>query len=233
MDNLAANNRKVPAVFYPPIFFSLPLGGIVLSYQQSAAAGKGIVLILIVFSIFAWTVMISKFAELYRGEKESKRFLSAYRAEAHPVSLFLKRRPFAMTPLYLVYDRACQGLGGELNSTQDSRSELFHYREEAEDNKITPIQLEIVRNLVERNVADQALLLEDHMGFLATSVSVAPFLGLLGTVWGVMDAFGGMAITGSATLSSVAPGIAGALLTTIVGLLVALPSSIGYNCLAS
>ncbi|MDD2236581.1 MAG: MotA/TolQ/ExbB proton channel family protein, partial [Kiritimatiellae bacterium] len=189
------NNRKGYTVFYPPVFFSMPLGGIVLSYQQSSAAGKGIVLILIVFSIFAWTVMISKFAELYRGEKESKRFLSAYRAEAHPVALFLKQRPFAMTPLYLVYDRACQALGGELNSPQDSRSELFNYRDDPQENRITPTQLEIVRNLIERNVADQALLLEDHMGFLATSVSVAPFLGLLGTVWGVMDAFGGMAIT--------------------------------------
>ncbi|MDD4736581.1 MAG: MotA/TolQ/ExbB proton channel family protein, partial [Kiritimatiellae bacterium] len=165
--------------------------------------------------------------------KESKRFLSAYRAEAHPVALFLKQRPFAMTPLYLVYDRACQALGGELNSPQDSRSELFNYRDDPQENRITPTQLEIVRNLIERNVADQALLLEDHMGFLATSVSVAPFLGLLGTVWGVMDAFGGMAITGAATLSAVAPGIAGALLTTIIGLLVALPSSIGYNILTN
>ena len=67
------------------------------------------------------------------------------------------------------------------------------------------------------------------MGFLATAVSSAPLLGLLGTVWGVMESFGGMAITGAPTLAAVAPGISGALLTTVVGLLVALPSAIGFN----
>jgi biopolymer transport protein ExbB/TolQ len=64
-------------------------------------------------------------------------------------------------------------------------------------------------------------------------VSASPFLGLLGTVWGVMEAFGGMAASGSAMLSAVAPGISGALLTTVVGLLVALPSAIGYNLLTN
>jgi biopolymer transport protein TolQ len=94
-------------------------------------------------------------------------------------------------------------------------------------------QIDAVRNVTDRTVADQMLLLESYMGFLATSVSASPFLGLLGTVWGVMAAFGGMAVAGSSTLSAVAPGIAGALLTTVVGLLVALPSSIGYNILTN
>jgi biopolymer transport protein ExbB/TolQ len=71
------------------------------------------------------------------------------------------------------------------------------------------------------------------MGLLATAVSTGPFLGLLGTVWGVMDSFGAMANAGSAMLSAVAPGIAGALLTTVIGLLIALPSSIGYNMLTT
>ena len=71
------------------------------------------------------------------------------------------------------------------------------------------------------------------MGLLATAVSAAPFLGLLGTVWGVMDTFSGMSSAGNAALSAVAPGISGALLTTIIGLIVALPSMIGYNLLSS
>jgi biopolymer transport protein TolQ len=70
------------------------------------------------------------------------------------------------------------------------------------------------------------------MGLLATATSAAPLLGLLGTVWGVMDAFGGMVIAGAAMLSSVAPGISGALLTTVVGLVIAIPSTIGYNILS-
>ena len=95
------------------------------------------------------------------------------------------------------------------------------------------LQMEGVRNAVERTVADQVLVLEGRMSILATAVTASPFLGLLGTVWGVMAAFGGMATSGSAQLSAVAPGIAGALLTTVVGLLVALPSAIGYNILTA
>ena len=71
------------------------------------------------------------------------------------------------------------------------------------------------------------------MGILATAVSASPLLGLLGTVWGVLDAFGAMAVAGAANLSAVAPGISAALLTTVVGLLVAIPSAIGYNVLTS
>ena len=190
---------------------------------------------LVAFSIFAWTVMISKLVELNKCEKETKRFIMAYRKEAHPVSLFLKQRNFERTPLFFVYDRACQALGGELGNEPSSSSatELFAHGLRPEENKISATQLEIVRNMIDRNVASQALMLENNMGFLATSVSMAPMLGLLGTVWGVMDSFGQVAIVGTATLSAVAPGIAGALLTTVIGLLVAMPSGVGYNFLSN
>ena len=112
-------------------------------------------------------------------------------------------------------------------------SELFLGRTAPSTGALTRLQLEAVQNLTQRNVADQALLLENHMGLLATAVSASPFLGLLGTVWGVMEAFGSMAVKGSATLSAVAPGISAALLTTVVGLLVALPSAVGYNLLTN
>ena len=71
------------------------------------------------------------------------------------------------------------------------------------------------------------------MGYLATAVSMSPMLGLLGTVWGVMESFIAMAQKGMVNLQAIAPGIAGALLTTVIGLLVAIPSAIGYNMLAS
>ena len=98
--------------------------------------------------------------------------------------------------------------------------------------KLTGPQLDAITSLADREMADQILAMEANTNILATAVSCAPFLGLLGTVWGVMDGFGGMAAAGSATLSAVAPGISAALLTTIVGLVVALPSVIGYNILA-
>jgi biopolymer transport protein TolQ len=123
-------------------------------------------------------------------------------------------------------------LGAELEDRGINATELF-MGGVGEKRHISEIQMEAVRNVNERNVADQAVLLEGSMGLLATAVSASPFLGLLGTVWGVMDSFGGMAVSGSATLAAVAPGISGALLTTVVGLLVALPSAIGYNLLTN
>jgi biopolymer transport protein TolQ len=99
--------------------------------------------------------------------------------------------------------------------------------------RLNTLQIGAIRNAAEREVADQVLALESQMGILATAVNASPLMGLLGTVWGVMLAFTGMAIQGSANLSAVAPGIAGALLTTVVGLIVAIPSAIGYNYLTS
>ena len=71
------------------------------------------------------------------------------------------------------------------------------------------------------------------MIILSTAVSGAPFIGLLGTVWGVMDAFGGIAAAGTANLAAMAPGVSGALITTVTGLLVAIPAMFGYNFLVT
>jgi biopolymer transport protein ExbB/TolQ len=86
---------------------------------------------------------------------------------------------------------------------------------------------------MERAVGEESLRLESNLIILATAVSGAPFLGLLGTVWGVMDAFSGIAQAGQASLAAMAPGVSGALITTVVGLLVAIPAMFGYNFLTT
>jgi biopolymer transport protein TolQ len=88
-----------------------------------------------------------------------------------------------------------------------------------------------VENALQRSVAEQIIRYEAKMVVLGSIVTGAPFLGLLGTVWGVMDAFGGMAGAGTASLQGLAPGVSGALLTTVAGLVVAIPSVFGYNYL--
>ena len=193
-------------------------------------AGKVIVLILFVGSIFAWSIMVSKVAELKRAMRESDRFLVDFRKGNHPASIFLKKRRYPDSPLYKVYAKGCESIGQELDWSASSGSDFF---DDVTTARMSRRQVDAVRNAADCAVADQLLLLESYMGALATAVSASPFLGLLGTVWGVMGAFSGMAVAGSSTLSAVAPGIAGALLTTVVGLLVALPSSIGYNALTS
>jgi len=211
----------------------LPLANLLYSFRESNPSGKVIVLVLFVSSIYVWTVMITKRIELGRAQAGSQRFLLAFRKEGNPIGLFLKRHRVPESPLYRVYEKGCIALGGEIDPVGGSPDDLFPAGLAQESLHLNHLQMEGVRNAVERTVADMVLVLENRMSVLATAVTASPFLGLLGTVWGVMEAFGGMAQAGNAQLSAVAPGIAGALLTTVVGLLVALPSAIGYNFLTA
>lgn len=206
-------------------------GGAWYAFQTSSLAGKLIVIILFIGSIFTWSVMITKYRTLLKAAEQTRRFLVAYRKEGHPASLFLKRQRHEASPLYPIYERACAALGAVLEARGADPGDLFMGAMSGSQFQLGEVAISRIRNVAERTMADQALLMEASMGFLATSTTAAPFLGLLGTVWGVMDAFSRMVTKGAAMLSAVAPGIAGALLTTVVGLLVALPSSIGYNML--
>ena len=210
----------------------VPVAGVISGLHQSNTAGKVIVVVLFCGSILAWTLMLTKFKTLRMGACMTEDFLGAYRKEGNPAALFLKRARYDSSPAYLIYDSACRALGAEVESRGADPDDLFMGAVGESRHHLTPFNISAVRNVAERSLADQALLMENQMGLVATAASAAPFLGLLGTVWGVMEAFQGMAQTGSAMLSAVAPGISGALLTTVVGLLVALPSAIGYNLLS-
>ena len=212
----------------------LPLADFITAYQTSnLVSGKLIVLILVVFSIVAWSVMITKSKELKAAQEASRRFQAAFRNETHPLALYLKRQAYPESPLFKIYEAGCIAIGGELTSGRVRNGDLFEAGARLEGHRLNQLQVEVVRRATERSVADEALTLESRMGFLATAVSASPMLGLLGTVWGVLDSFAAMPVVGSANLSAVAPGISGALLTTVVGLLVAIPSAIGYNMLTS
>ncbi|MBM4143425.1 MAG: biopolymer transporter ExbB [Lentisphaerae bacterium] len=210
---------------------ALPFASVLYAFRVSNFAGKAIVELLFLGSILAWSLMLTKWRELSAARRASERFVAAYRKESHPASLFLKRQRFAGSPLYAIYEKTCAEVGATLEVRGSTPEDLFMGGVGASAQKLSPMEVSAIRNVAESTLADTALMLENRMGLLATAVSSAPFLGLLGTVWGVMDAFAGMAAFGSAMLSAVAPGIAGALLTTVVGLLVALPSAIGYNLL--
>lgn len=212
--------------------FMLPVADIFYSFTQSNFPGKVIVLLLFAGSMYAWTIMVTKWVELRRARFNSQRFINAFRKEVNPVAVFLRRQKFPDSPLYTIYEKGCVVLGTELETLGRNADDLFVADFERDSKTLSAHQFEGIRNVTERNVADQSLIMERRMGILATAVNASPFLGLLGTVWGVMEAFTGMAMVGTATLSAVAPGIAAALLTTVMGLLVALPSAIGYNLLA-
>lgn len=219
---------------YLPNMLWSPIIGAGFGFGESNLSGKLIVFILIVGSVMAWTLMVTKYLELRRAAQESDRFVLAFRGESHPVALFHNEDDVGgSSPLRIIYDQACSALGASLEASSGGGTvdDMFNGGGSPRIN-LSERHINSVRSSADRSVADQALLLENNMGLLATAASTAPFLGLLGTVWGVMEAFGNMGSSGSALLSDVAPGISGALLTTVVGLLVALPSSIGYNLLS-
>ncbi len=214
------------------LLVSLPIANMADAFSDSTMPGKIIVAVLFIGSAWAWTIMVTKRWQLLCADRATTDFLVAFRAERNPTALFTKREQYLGSPLNIVYSEGCKALGGELQAHGIDPDDLLMGEMTSEAHRRLSLnQLETLRAVVDRNVADEALNLEDQMGLLATAVSAAPFLGLLGTVWGVMDAFGAMAE--STSISVVGPGISGALLTTIVGLLVALPSMVGYNLLSA
>ena len=200
--------------------------------HSNFVSGKLFVGLLFIVSIYAWTVMVAKQIELRRAKKAGRQFMANFRKEQHPLGLFLKRQPFPASPLFKIYESACAAIGIELEARGNETAELF-VRGLERELKLNPYQITAVRNAAERTIADQALVLEERMGFLSTAASAAPLLGLLGTVWGVMDTFSSMAQAGAASIGDVAPGISGALITTAAALVVAIPSAVGYNYLAN
>ncbi|HMO50971.1 MAG TPA: MotA/TolQ/ExbB proton channel family protein [Kiritimatiellia bacterium] len=216
----------------PHSFLFLPPASVWYSFATSDFSGKVIIFLLLGMSVYAWTIMVSKYGDLRRARSMSERFVNAYRRDGQPLGLFLQRQRFPESPVYRVYEKACMAVGVEIES-RDGRSDASLLGFSGSSPRLSLLQLGAIRNAAEREVADQVLELENRMGTLATAVSASPLMGLLGTVWGVMNSFTGMAMQGSANLSAVAPGIAAALLTTVIALIVALPSAIGYNILTS
>lgn len=203
--------------------------GIVYAFWHSNAAGQVVIALLVFGSIFSWTVMLSKLVMVNRARRETSRLLRRFRTARKPLAIYQSREAYAGSPAYAVYLAGCRELTFHLLGTTEIDDTFSSRLAEAE--RISPTAMNSVRSAMEREVGEQALKLEDRMTVLATAVSGAPFLGLLGTVWGVMDTFSGIALAGHPDLASMAPGVSGALITTVTGLLVAIPAMFGYNFL--
>ena len=203
--------------------------GILYAFWHSNAAGQVVIALLVFGSIFSWTVMISKLVMVHRARRETARLLRRFRTARKPLAIYQSREPYLGSPAYAVYLAGCRELTFHLLGTTEI-DDTFSSRL-AEADRISPVAMNSVRSAMEREVGEQSLKLEDRMTVLATAVSGAPFLGLLGTVWGVMDTFSGIALAGHPDLAAMAPGVSGALITTVTGLLVAIPAMFGYNFL--
>ncbi|MFN0075321.1 MAG: MotA/TolQ/ExbB proton channel family protein [Prosthecobacter sp.] len=187
---------------------------------------------LALLSITSWAVILSKHFLLSRVHRANLSFLREYRESNHPLELFQQREHHEFSPFYHIYHAACREIAWYLLG-EDEPGATFAARLQGAG-RITPSQMGAVQTAMERSVAEAALRLEARMSWVATALSSAPFLGLLGTVWGILDAFSTMTdAANTAGLAALAPGITTALVTTVLGLLVAIPTMVGYNFLVN
>ena len=205
--------------------------GILFAYEHSEVAGKAVLLALLVGSIFSWSIIIAKASQLRAARKATLDFLRAFRSSSDPLEAYLAARPAGESPQAAIYQAGAKELCFHLAGSSTIDSTLS--TRIASARPIGETSMNSVRSAMERAVGEESLRLESNLIVLATAVSGAPFLGLLGTVWGVMDAFSGIAQAGQASLAAMAPGVSGALITTVVGLLVAIPAMFGYNFLTT
>ncbi|HEY6205625.1 MAG TPA: MotA/TolQ/ExbB proton channel family protein [Chthoniobacterales bacterium] len=207
----------------------LAAGGLLFAFEHATIAGKLVLFLLAVASIFSWSVMLTKLRLIQFARKQNARFLAAFRQDRQPLRLFENNARFPGSPNFNVYIAGCHEMAFHLLGSPEV-DDTFRARLEIAD-KISPAQMGAVTAAMERAVGETALALESQMILLATAVSGSPFLGLLGTVWGVMDAFTGVAEAGAPNLAAMAPGVSGALITTVTALCVAIPAMFGYNFL--
>ena len=202
-------------------------------FSISDAFGKAIVLGLLAVSVWVWTIIIMKWRELSGVERADRRFRRELERQPHPFSLYMEGQMlsrFAGSSLVRIYNACCEAARREFEVSAKRRGDLEGAIDLSQA-RLTGLQLETVRRAGECEAADQVLLLEDQMGTLATCYTLAPMCGLFGTVWGVMVTFHSMGGEGMANLASVAPGISSAMLTTLIGLVVAMPTAVGSNAL--
>jgi biopolymer transport protein ExbB/TolQ len=210
----------------------------VYAIQNATTEGKITVCVLILLSLFSWTIIITKFRQLMIARGAAKKFFAAYGATRDPLDIKKRGEEFEGAPAWELYDRGAEEMLYHLknNPVQVKGAVTFSAGEGNTDHfaraittKISPSSFEAVKVVLEEAASAQAMSLEKGMIVLSTAVAGGPFIGLLGTVWGVMSTFAGIAAAQQASLTAMAPGVAAALIATVVGLLVAIPAMFAYN----
>jgi len=180
---------------------------------------KAVLLVLLYFSVVSWAIILLKQRMVFRATRDSDRFLDFFWAKKRFDVIGHGLKDYAHSPLTVLFREGYQ----ELLKGQ-------RHHEGEDENFVAELGgAENVARALRRATTSETHRLEKYLTFLATTGSTAPFIGLFGTVWGIMDAFHGIGKTGSASLAVVAPGISEALVATAIGLIAAIPAVVGYN----
>ena len=195
--------------------------GILALVWNSGPIAKVVLLVLLVFSIVSWALIVEKAWQLRRVRRQTVEFLKIFREGRRPSVAYGAARRTRESPLAQLYAAAYQEVSGGSDMSDRALDDL--------DEGLPSERLDAVNRALRRAAAHEVARLEHYLPFLATTASATPFIGLFGTVWGVIAAFHGIGQQGSASLAVVAPGISEALIATAAGLGAAIPAVIGYN----
>jgi biopolymer transport protein TolQ len=179
--------------------------------SQAKPLPLAVMIVLLLTSLLSWTVIISKWGVFRTAVRNNSGFLRAFRKSDRLQNVAQAIETFPLSPLVSVFE--------------------FGYEEVDRQLKVKGVlrNTDSVSRALQLGISEQLARLERNMNWLATTATVSPFIGLLGTVWGIIDAFSGLGMAGSASLRAVAPGISEALITTALGLAAAIPAAVAYN----
>jgi biopolymer transport protein TolQ len=182
--------------------------------MDAGPMAKLVLLVLLGFSVASWGIMAERYRRFRRAEEESRAFLKRFQRGGGLAAIQDETKQLEWSPVADIYRAGFREIS--LNPPPDHDA-------------LRGDSLEAVDRVLRKNASVQLAELERSLGFLATTASATPFIGLFGTVWGIMNAFRGIGVSGTASLAAYAPGIAEALVATAAGLAAAIPAVIGYN----
>ena len=212
---LSANFARLEGTDIIFLLSALYIGNIFDILAQTGWVARAVLAILLFFSLISWALIFQKSYQLGGVDRKTTRFLQMFRAGGGLPNPKTLRAGSSGTPLIAVYDAGYAELSSQLAGGNPHGGKVKNANAIGVDMSVA--------------AGDEVRRLERGMSTLATIASVSPFIGLFGTVWGVMDAFTGLGDAGTASLRAVAPGIAEALITTAAGLAAAIPALIAYN----
>jgi len=179
--------------------------------QTSGPVALGVLVVLLFASLYSWTVILGKMGTFSRVTQQNKRFLRTFRKATRLQEIATVAGDYKPSPLVTVFEEVYETYKRQTGGSGPPRN-------------FSPLE-----RAAQTAASESITQLEGRMTWLATIAAVSPFVGLFGTVWGVVDAFHGLGTAGAATLRAVAPGISEALITTAAGLFVAVPAVVAYN----
>ncbi|WP_183763135.1 MotA/TolQ/ExbB proton channel family protein [Tunturibacter empetritectus] len=183
--------------------------------HNSGPVAFAVLVILLLASIFSWAIMFSKWSSFSRAHTQSQRFVRAFRKSTRLSEIAAVADQFRPSPLVAVF------------------TEIHDEYQRQNGGRGLPRNPVALERAAQTASSEALTTMESRMTWLATIAAIAPFIGLFGTVMGIIDAFHGLGTAGAATLRAVAPGISEALITTAAGLVVAIPAVVGYNQLTA